>query len=377
MKYRNFGKSDLKMSALGFGAMRFPSEPEDNYDNPIESESIKLLHHAIDNGVNYIDTAYPYHNGKSEVIVGKALKNGYREKVKLATKLPCWLVEKVSDFDKYLNIQLERLQTDKIDYYLLHGVWKDRWKQVKDLKMLESAEKALKDGRIGQIGFSFHDNLDLFKEVIDFYDNWGMCQIQYNFLNENVQAGTKGLKYAGDKGIPVVVMEPLLGGSITNPPQHINDMWKKAHMKPSDLALRWLWDKPEVSLVLSGMRSMKDLEENLLSADNSGVGTLADGEYEFISKIANEYDKLANIPCTKCRYCLPCPQSIDIPRNFELYNESLFNKQLSKSLYSYHMNASEMARSCINCKKCEEKCPQNIKISELMPMIDQELTIIE
>lgn len=377
MNYRNFGKFNFKPSALGFGTMRFPSDPEDNYDNPIESEAIELVRYAIDQGVNYVDTAYPYHAEKSETIVGKALQGGYRDKVKLTTKMPCWLIETPEDFDKYLNIQLERLQTEHIDFYLLHALWKDRWEKMKKMNVFEWAEKAKADGKIGQLGFSFHDDYELFKEVVDGYDNWGLCQIQYNFLNENVQAGTKGLKYAAEKGLPVVIMEPLLGGSIVNPPAEVQKLWDEAGKNPADVALRWLWDKPEVSLVLSGMRSMEDIKKNLVSSDKSGVGTLTEDEHELISRVCEEYRKLSVVPCTKCRYCMPCPQGVDIPRNFELYNEANVTESLSKALYNDHMKESEKARSCIGCKVCEEKCPQSIQISELMPVIDKALTTVE
>ncbi|MFP4016159.1 MAG: aldo/keto reductase [Halanaerobiales bacterium] len=375
MKYRDFGKTDFKPSALGFGAMRLPSNPMDDYDNPDEEKGIEMIRYAIDQGVNYVDTAYPYHAEKSEVIVGKALKEGYREKVRVATKMPCWLVESFEDFDRLLNIQLERLQVDHIDYYLLHAIWQERWDKMKELNVFDWAEKAKADGRIGELGFSFHDDYELFAEVIDSYNKWGICLIQYNFLDENVQAGTRGLKYAADKGIPVVIMEPLLGGTLANPPAHIQKIWDQAGKNPADVALRWLWNKPEVSLVLSGMRSMEDLNANLQSADRSGVGKLTEEEAELVKRVQDEYKKLNSVPCTKCRYCMPCPQGVDIPRNFELYNEGQINIHLSRPLYNFHMKDSEKAANCTSCKLCEDKCPQQIKISELMPKIDKELAV--
>lgn len=376
MKYRDFGKSiDFRPSALGFGAMRLPSNPMEDYNNPDEPRAVELIRYAIDHGVNYIDTAFPYHGEKSELIVGKALKDGYRERVRIATKMPCWLVESVDDYDKFLNIQLERLQVEHIDYYLLHGIWKNRWNKLNKMNVLEWAEKAKADGRIGKLGFSFHDDFNLFKKVIDAYDKWGICLIQYNILDENVQAGSRGLKYAADKGIPVAIMEPLLGGTIANPPEQIQRLWDKAGKNPADLALRWLWNKAEVSLVLSGMRTMEDVKANLQSADNSGIGELTETEAELLRKVQEEYKKLYLIPCTKCRYCMPCPQGVDIPRNFEIYNEGQINIYLSRPLYNSHMKESEKAANCTGCKECESKCPQNIKISELMPRIDKELTI--
>jgi len=212
MQYRTFGKLDWQVSALGFGAMRLPT-----VDGKIdEAEAIKMIRYAIDHGVNYVDTAYPYHDGKGEVLVGRALQDGYRQKVKLATKMPCWLVETPADFDKYLDEQLEKLQADHIDVYLLHAIWRERWTRMQKMKVFEWAELALADGRIGHLGFSFHGTLPLFKEVISAYD-WAMCQIQYNLINEDVQAGTEGLEYAAEKGVAVVIMEPLLGWGAGEP----------------------------------------------------------------------------------------------------------------------------------------------------------------
>jgi predicted aldo/keto reductase-like oxidoreductase len=371
MNYRKFGKLDWQCSALGFGCMRFPSDPEGDYDHPLVDEAIHLVRTAIDRGVNYVDTAFPYHAEKSEVILGQALQNGYRDKVKVATKMPCWLIETPDDFDKYLDIQLQRLQTDHIDFYLLHGLWKERWQDMKEKKVFTWAEKAMADGRISHLGFSFHDEYPLLKEVVDYYDNWTVCQIQYNYLNEEVQAGTEGLQYAAQKGLAVVIMEPLLGGYLANPPAHIGPIWDDAKQNPVDLALRWLWNKPEVATVLSGMRSMDDLEKNLSSADNSGIETLSKGEQDIIIKVREEYEKLSHIPCTKCRYCMPCPHGVNIPRNFELYNGSLINPYLNKALYTGNIREVERAKSCTGCRACEKKCPQHIKISEWMPRVDK------
>ena len=369
---RSFGKLNWKVSALGFGAMRLPVINKNQTEQVDGSKAVRLIRHAIDLGVNYIDTAYPYHNEKSEGVVGKALKNGYREKVKIATKLPSWLLEKPEDFDKYLDIQLKRLEIDRIDFYLFHAVWKDRWQRIKSLKMLESAEKAITDGRIQYLGFSFHDQFPLFKEIVDAYDNWTLAQIQYNFLGEEIQAGTAGLKYAAEKGLAVVVMEPLLGGTIANPSGRIQTIWKEAGKKPADVALRWLWNKPEISTVLSGMSAMAQVNENCRSARRYSEGALTREEYALIERVKTAYSELPLVPCTACKYCMPCPHGVDIPYNFELYNQGLMNKDLGKALYTWHFNSSSKASHCQECGVCEEKCPQNIEIIKELKKVEEQ-----
>ncbi len=376
MKYRKFGKLDWQVSALGFGCMRLPTKDGDS-SKIDEPEATKMVHYAIDHGVNYVDTAYPYHGGNSELFVGRALQGGYREKVKLATKLPCWLVESAKDFDKYLNEQLQKLQTEHIDFYLLHGLNQQRWPKMRDLGVMERAEKAMEDGRIGHICFSFHDKVEVFKEIVDAYDGWTHCQIQYNYMDIENQAGTEGLRYAASKGLAVVIMEPILGGRLVDPPQPIQDLWEAAPKKraPADWALQWLWNQPEVSVVLSGMSAMQHVEENVASAGTSGIGTLTDEELAFIGQVRTKYEELCPIPCTKCEYCLPCPNGVNIPRNFELYNEGVMYEKPDHARTGYTMwfPEPERADQCIQCRECEEKCPQGIPISEWMPVVHQVL----
>ncbi len=370
MQYRKFGKLDFQVSALGFGAMRLP-KVDDRIDEP---EAAKMIRYAIDHGVNYVDTAYPYHDGTSETFVGQVLKDGYREKVKLATKMPCWLVETPADFDKYLNEQLKKLQTDHVEVYLLHGIWHNRWGKLQRLKVFEWAEQAIADGRISHLGFSFHGTLPLFKEVIDAYD-WTICQIQYNLNNEDVQAGTEGLEYAAEKGVAVVIMEPLLGGALVSPPPNVQRVWDEAGREPVDVALRWLWNKPQVSVVLSGMSTLAQVQQNVEIAGRSGVGTLTQEELDLVARVQEAYQGLGAIPCTRCRYCMPCPNGVDIVRNFELYNQAAVygNEGLSKVLYRVHTPEGARADACIACGECEEKCPQQIEISEWMPRVHARL----
>ncbi|MBL7220190.1 MAG: aldo/keto reductase [Phycisphaerae bacterium] len=374
MRYRKFGKTDREFSALGFGTMRLPvvGGEDANVDEPA---AIEMLRHAIDNGVNYVDSAYPYHGGNSERVLGKALVDGYRDKVAIATKLPPWEVKIADDFDRLLNEQLTRLGCEHIDMYLLHCMQWKWWPMLRDLGVLEWLEKAQADGRIGEVGFSFHDRVDLFKEIVDAYD-WCFCQIQYNYVNEDVQAGTEGLKYASDRGLAVVIMEPLFGGSLARPGDSIAEIWSSSGLDPVDTALQWLWNKPEVSLVLSGMSTLRQVEDNIASACRSGVGSLGAEAIETVARVQAKYAEISSIPCTKCRYCMPCPSGVEIPVNFEYYNAAVMfggvTRTLHRNLYA-GLPESQRAAACTQCAECNEKCPQGIAISELMPVVHEEL----
>ncbi len=379
MQYRNFGSLDFKVSALGFGAMRLPTrEVETAGDKPQnkidEAEAIRMMRYAIDKGVNYIDTAYVYHDGFSEIVTGKALKDGYREKVKLATKSPTWLIKKPEDFDRLLDEQLEKLQTDHIDFYLLHSLSRNSWNNViLKFDIIKRAEAAKKAGKIKYLGFSFHDEGSAFIEIIDGYDKWDFCQIQYNYLDIENQAGQKGLKYAAEKGIAVVIMEPLLGGKLANPPKDIKAILDEngKNQSGADWALQWLWNQPEVSVVLSGMSTMQQVEENIVSAGKSGVGTLDKTDLDIVCRIIDRYAQRAAIPCTACAYCMPCPNNVNIPKNFALYNESVIHEDLKGARFSYSnfFNKENHASECVQCRVCEENCPQKIPISEWMPRV--------
>jgi len=365
MQYRKFGKLDWKASVLGFGCMRFPTEGDHAHIN--EPEATRMVRWAIDHGVNYLDTAYPYHRGNSERFLGRALKDGYRGKVTLATKLPPGLINTSPDFDRILNEQLEKLQTERIDFYLLHGLNKDRWYKLRDLDVLEWAEGAIAEGRIGHLGFSFHDKYEVFREIVDAYEGWAFCQIQYNYMDVEEQAGSKGLKYAASKGLAVVIMEPIRGGRLANPPQSVGELWDTAKRKrtPADWALQWLWNQPEVSIALSGMSTMEQVKENVASADASGPGTLTEEELALVAKVREKYQELCPVPCTQCRYCMPCPNSVNIPRNFAIFNEGRMYNRLDAAGRAYEwLPGEERASACIQCQQCEELCPQQIPISE-------------
>ncbi len=371
MQYRTFGRlEDWRPSALGFGTMRLPTLGDENRIN--EPLAIRMIRYAIDHGVNYIDTAYPYHGGQSEVVLGQALQGGYRQRVRLATKCPVWLVEKPDDFDRFLDEQLERLGVETIDYYLLHGLRRPRWDLVQQHNLLARADKALADGKIRYMGFSFHDSLDVFREIIDSYDNWTLCQIQYNYMNEEYQAGTEGLKFAADRGLAVVVMEPLLGGRLVSPPDEVQAIWDQAPRQrtPAEWALSWLWAKPEVSVVLSGMSAMSQVVENIYYASQSSVGMLSQEELAVVSQARDVYNRICPIPCTACRYCMPCPNGVNIPGVLALLNQGVMYNALEEARRGYtRMPEEERASACIQCQICEDKCPQDIPISQWMPLV--------
>ncbi len=349
-----------------------------------------MIRYAIDNGVNYIDTAYPYHGGESEVLVGKALKGGYREKVHLTTKLPMWMVKKTEDFDEFLNQQIERLQTNP-DIYLFHGLNKEEFEKIKKLNLIKKMEQAKAKGLIKHIGFSFHDKFEVFKEIIDFY-NWDCCQIQFNYLDTNYQAGTKGLDYAGGKNIAVIIMEPIRGGKLTVPDDKLDSKAEikevleasKVKRRMADWALQFVWNHAEVSVVLSGMSTMQHVIENIDSASKSGVNSLTDDELNTISNLGKAYDKYIVVPCTNCGYCKPCPNDVSIPFILGLLNEVAYwgesSRQKYTSFYNYLTKTQkdiEEKRSkgekiggaailCIQCEECLDKCPQQIEIPDFM-----------
>jgi predicted aldo/keto reductase-like oxidoreductase len=375
MQFRDFGKLTWKASALGFGAMRLPTTDGDPRGTSVdEPEAVRLIRRAVDQGVNYVDTAYFYHGGNSERVVGKALQDGYRERVMLATKSPIWLLNEAADYDKRLAEQLERLQTDHIDFYLLHGLNQKTWRNVVlKYNLLEKSEQAIRDGRIRYLGFSFHDDFNTFTEILNGYDRWTFCQIQYNYMDVENQAGTAGLKLAAEKGLAVVVMEPLLGGRLTNPPTVIRQIYDRSTIKrsPADWALRWIWDQPEISTVLSGMSSMEQVEANLDSARRSRIHSFQGADHEIIEQLRRKYMERTAIPCTKCGYCTPCPNGVNIPRNFELFNEAQLHEDIpgSRFVYKNFFPAAEHAEACQQCHDCEELCPQQIPISEWMSKV--------
>jgi predicted aldo/keto reductase-like oxidoreductase len=317
MEYGQYGKTGLTVSKLGLGCMRFPKD---------ENEAIGIVRHAIDNGINYLDSAYVYKD--SEVITGKALRDGYRDKIILATKSPIWNVSRYEDFEKYLDEELLRLKTDHIDVYLLHNLFAGNWEKVQQYDGLSFLDKMIAKGKIRHKAFSIHSTLEAFKTIVDSFD-WDMAQIQLNILDEHHQVGVTGLQYAAQKGLAMVIMEPLRGGSLlNNAPQEVYDLVDAYPQKRSlaEWCFRWLYNMPEISLILSGTSSLEQLKDNLRIFDQAKPGVMSEEDQNLIVKIREAFEGKNSISCTGCRYCMPCPHGVNIPEVFKLYN----NYQLVK-----------------------------------------------
>jgi len=384
MLYRKLGKIDGMVSILGFGCMRLPilngSKSSTDIFDPNkaidEEEATKMVQYAIEQGVNYFDTAYPYHGGKSETFLGKALK-GYRNKVLLATKLPIMLANKREDFDRFLDEQLKKLDTNYLDVYLLHGLDRPNWVKVKELGVLEFIDQIRADGRARYVGFSFHDDVKIFKEIVDSY-NWAICQIQYNYFDEHYQAGKEGLTYAASKGLGVVVMEPLRGGKLTDRiPDEVQAIWDSAEQKrtPAEWALRWVWNHPEVSMALGGMSSISQVKENIKLANNGKPNSLSLKELSLIDQVKKTYKRMLKIDCTGCAYCMPCENGVNIPLNFSLYNDTFMFKdaEINGLIYNEMLSPEQKASNCLECGECEKQCPQHIMIMDELKTVHQTL----
>lgn len=382
MKLIPFGNTGLEVSPLGFGCMRFPVLDRDN-SRIDEEKAMEMVHYTIDHGVNYFDTAYPYHGfdfskgGASEPFLAKALQNGYREKVYIATKLPCWLVETREDMDRFLKEQLERLDTEYIDFYLLHALDRISWKKLLDLGVLEFLNSALDSGKIRFAGFSYHDEIDLFKEVVDAYE-WSFCQIQYNYMDEEYQAGTEGLKYAAGKGLAVVAMEPLRGGTLVKGlPPAAREILEEAAPGRSviDWAFQWLWKHPEVTLVLSGMSHLDHVKENIQLANELSQKEWTEKDDLALQSAIVTIRGLKRVDCTACNYCMPCPEGVNIPRNFALYNDyHMLQDPAAKLRYQRLLSDTAKASNCIECGLCEPQCPQSIPIRAELKHVDDLLS---
>jgi len=359
MNYRVNKKNGDEFSILGFGCMRFPKT---------EEETEKLILHAIENGVNYFDTAYIYPN--SEVTLGRILnKHNKRKDIKLATKLPPYLVKKTSDFDKIFNQQLERLQTDYIDYYFIHALSDvSVLNRLFGLGLKEWLEEKVAEGKIINIGFSFHGGKEDFVEICDAYD-WEFCMIQYNYLDENNQACRSGLQYASNKGLPVIIMEPLRGGTLANSlVKGAVKAFDEAHVKrtPAEWSFRWIWNQSEVTCVISGMNSIEMLNENIKVASTANIGDFTEEDLEVVAKAKKAFDDVIKVACTGCNYCMPCPQGVDIPTCFVSYNNIGIEGQRravsNYVLYTAMTANPKYASLCNKCGKCEKLCPQKIEI---------------
>jgi predicted aldo/keto reductase-like oxidoreductase len=375
VQYRTLGSLDWRPSALGFGAMRLPllvstrhGEPTD-FSNVDREAATEMLHWAVDHGVNYVDTAYVYHDGVSEQWLGEALQGGYRERVMVATKLPVFKVAAPSDFDRYLDEQLARLRSPRIDFYLLHSLERTTWRKARDLGVLEWCQRAKADGRIGHVGFSFHDEYEVFTEIVDAGAGlWEFCQIQLNYMDGAYQAGLRGLRYAAQRGLGVIVMEPIRGGQLAKePPPVVKALWASAprHRTPAEWALQWVWNLPEVSLALSGMSTLEQVQQNVEYAERSGPGSLSDEELALIDRVRDAYRERMAVDCTGCRYCQPCPNGVDIPRILELYNDAFIYDDVERQRLQYAwLDKDKRAEACTQCGECETRCPQMLAVAE-------------
>ncbi|MBO4320703.1 MAG: aldo/keto reductase [Treponema sp.] len=373
MQYRK-DRYGNDISVLGYGCMRFTKKGLATDMDKTESEILK----AVELGINYFDTAYIYTG--SEVSLGQILaKNNLRSKVKIATKLPQYLIRTPESIEKYFTEQLSRLQTDYIDYYLMHMLTDiDAWETLKKIGIEEWIKEKKATGKIKQLGFSFHGDSDMFLKILNAYD-WDFCQIQYNYIDEVTQAGIKGLKAAHEKGIPVIIMEPLRGGKLVNIPNDAKTLLEKnAHRwTPAELALRWLWNQKEVSCVLSGMNSIEMIEENCRIADNTQIDSFTPEDFELTKKVKEIIQAKTKVGCTGCRYCMPCPKNVDIPSIFASYN-SLYTESRVSALADFVRvmclrKESAFADQCIGCGKCEQHCPQHIEIRRQLKIADKKL----
>jgi len=367
MLYRKLGSTGIDVSILGFGCMRLPVI-NGNQSHIDEEKARKMLYYAIDNGVNYLDTAYPYHNGASEKFLGKSLTEEYHEKVYIATKIPSWNIKSREDMDYYLDKQLERLQSEKIDFYLVHSLNKNYWPQLEKAGVLEFLDDLKADGRIKYNGFSFHDDLEFFMDIADIYD-WDICQIQYNFMDENYQAGREGLRYASSKNMGIVIMEPLRGGVLASyVPEDVQSVWDEAEVKrkPAEWAFKYLWDYPEIDVVLSGMSTLDQLKENIEYTSQGYPDSLSEDEKLLIKEACSAYRENRGVDCTACGYCMPCPKGVNIPDCFMYYNYAtmLNDPENAKMHYMTILKNEEKASRCIECDECEMICPQMIDIKE-------------
>ena len=365
MERRRLEKLGIETSLLGFGCMRFPTK--DGKIDEVRAE--KMLDDAIASGVNYIDTAYPYHNGESEPFVGKVLKKYDRSSFYLATKLPLWNVKERADGLRIFEKQLERLQMDYVDFYLLHAMDRESFHKVRDLGIIEDMLELKKQGKIKYFGFSFHDNYEAFEEILTYRD-WDFCQIQYNYMDTEEQAGDKGYALCEKLNIPIVIMEPIKGGALASYAEDVMDMFKTVRPEKSvaSWALRWLGSKPQIKVILSGMSTEEQVYDNLNTFTN--FEPLSEEEKATVEKVVKEVKSRIYNGCTACRYCMPCPFGVDIPRNFAIWNNygMYHNAEGAKNRYN-NVKVEERADQCKECGACEAVCPQQLPIREHLKQV--------
>lgn len=374
MQTRVLGRTGEEVSLLGFGAMRLPLTNPDDPGSIDAPQSLAMLHRAVERGVNYVDTAYNYHGQQSESFVGMALREGLRSRVKVATKLPTWLLRDRAHMDEILATQLERLGVEQIDFYLAHNLNHGVWPRTRDMGMLDFLDQAQRDGRIKHVGFSYHDNFALFEEILAAYD-WSFTQLQYNYLDTEFQAGARGVALAAAKGLGVVGMEPLRGGLLTQRlPDDIVEYLRgvRPEWSLAEWGLRWVFEHREIGVVLSGMSTMAQVEENLATAANPTA--LTAGDKAALAEVRRRLLARIKVDCTGCGYCLPCPHGVNIQGVFPIYNDyymvdSEAQRQAAAKTYSLVFGEAGGADGCVSCGVCEPLCPQGIAIGAVMPEV--------
>ncbi|MCR5835232.1 MAG: aldo/keto reductase [Lachnospiraceae bacterium] len=370
MEKRKISKLNIETSLLGFGCMRFPTK----YGKIEEVEATKMLQLAYDSGVNYFDTAYVYHDGLSEVFTGKVLDTFPRDSYYLATKLPVWEVHKKEDVERLLDEQLSKLHKDYIDFYLLHALNGSRWDDMEKYEVYEACEEMRRKGKIRYIGFSFHDDYEAFEKIIKAKE-WDFCQIQLNYMDTDIQAGMKGYKLAESMGIPMVIMEPIKGGNLAVLPEEIENIFKskRANDSVASWALRWVASLPNIMTVLSGMSNLEQTEDNLNTFSN--FEPMTEEENEVVKKAAETICSRVANGCTGCRYCMPCPAGVDIPKNFHIWNQyhMYMNKGGLGWMWYNEIEEAQKAHNCIKCGACEAVCPQKLSIRDDLEKMDKEI----
>jgi len=375
MQYVPFGKLGFDVSRLGFGCMRLPTKKEGENDVIDRERAIPMIRHGIDSGITYVDTAYGYHNGESEIVTGLALKEGYREKVTLTTKLPTWKANEEADLNKLLDEQLKKLDVPYVDFYILHALNKDSFEKMQAFHYKEFYKQALKDGRIKHTGFSFHDGKQAFETILKDYDNWGLAQIQFNYLDDQEQATEEGLKLAGKMGVPIVIMEPLRGGALATPPANVAQLISDHPSRRSavEWAFAYVANYAEVATILSGMSTEEQLDDNLRIFESLKVDGLTQADVAFTAQLKQAYLSRMPIKCTGCAYCVPCPQEVAIPRIFAAYNEMHKFDRPGNLAWGYRQQVEKGhdASKCVQCGACEAACPQQLPIIDWLQKVDQ------